>query len=249
MSTRLLLPLLFLAACSHAVKEVPSLGEDPDLLGPNITDEIRAGEFRIGAGDQVQVDIWDHADLSRAYTVAPDGSLFCHLVGTLDVYGLTRIELRDTLTAAYARFLVEPSLDVTVELSLLRKVTVLGQVQNPGVFPLSTPRTSVLDMIARAGGIATEGDTTGVVMARFVDGEAQVRSYNLDLLFDPERYGEVTHIPYVQPGDYVYVLRSDAAVFAQYLRLVSESLRAIELAERDLILAPRVNQDAFGNAF
>ncbi|MBL7008387.1 MAG: polysaccharide biosynthesis/export family protein [Planctomycetes bacterium] len=249
MSLRLLLPLLLLAACSHPVKEGVSLGEDPDLLGPNITEEIRAGEFRIGGGDLIDVDIWDHPDLTRSYTVAPDGTLFCHLVGTLDAYGLTRIELRDRLTAAYGRYLVEPSLDVTVHLSLLRKVTMLGMVKNPGVLPMSTPRTSVLDMIARAGGISAEGDTTGVVLARLVDGEVQVRSYNIDLLFDPEVMGEIHYIPYVQPGDYVYVLRTDLAVFNDSLQVVGDTLRAIQFAELDLILAPRVDDAVFSNSF
>ncbi|RMH03928.1 MAG: hypothetical protein D6702_04525 [Planctomycetota bacterium] len=245
-----LLPLLLLpAACSHPVKEGVTLGEDPELLGPNITEEIRAGEFRIGAGDTVDVDVWDHPDLSRSYVVAPDGTLFCHLIGRLDVYGLTREELRDRLTEAYDRFLVEPSLDVTVHLSTLRKVTVLGMVRNPGVYPLATPRTTVLDMIATAGGIGAEGDTTGIVLARLVDGEVQVRSYNLDLLFDPDVMGEVQAIPYVQPGDYLYVLRTDLARYQDYIEAVGDSLRAIEFAERDLLLAPRVNREVLDNAF
>ncbi len=249
MLRHLLLPLLLLAACTHPVKEGATLGEDPELLGPNITEEIRAGEFRVGSGDQVDVDIWDHEDLSRSYVVGPDGSLFCHLIGSVDVYGLTRIQLRDKLTSAYARYLVDPSLDVTVHLSLLRKVTLLGQIQAPGVYPLSTPRTSVLDMIARAGGIGDEGDTTGIVLARLVDGEVQVRAYNLDLLFDPEVVGEIQHIPYVQPGDYVYVLRTDLAVYQDYVRAVGDTLRAIQFAERDLLLAPRVDAEVFGDSF
>ncbi len=249
MSLRLLLPFLLLAACTHPVKEAVSLGEDPDLLGPNITEEIRAGEFRIGSGDQVDVDIWDHEDLTRSYVVAPDGTLFCHLVGTVDVYGLTRVQLRDRLTDAYSRYLVDPSLDVTVHLSLLRKVTMLGMLEAPGVYPMTTPRTSVLDMIAQAGGIAKEGDTTGIVVARLVDGEAQVRSYNLDLLFDPEVMGEISHIPYVQPGDYVYVLRTDLAVYQDYIRAIGDTLRAIQFAERDLLLAPRIDNEVFGDSF
>ncbi len=240
---------LLLAACSHPVKEGVSLGEDADQLGPNITDEIRAGEFRIGSGDQVEVDIWDHPDLSRTYTVGPDGRLFCHLVGSLDVYGMTRTELRDALTAAYGELLVDPSLDVTVELSLLRKVTLLGQVASPGVYPMSTPRTSVLDMIARAGGIASEGDTTGIVLARLVDGETRVRAYNLDMLFDPDVMGEVHEIPYVQPGDYVYVLRTDLAVYNDYVKAIGETMRAIQFAERNILLLPRIDEEVLNDSF
>ncbi len=242
--------LLLAAACSHPVKEGPTLGEEMDRLGPNITEEIRAGEFLIGDGDEVTLDVWDHPDLSRSYTVAPDGSLFCHLIGRIDVFGLTRAQLRDRLTEAYTRYLVDPSLDVTVKLSTLRKVTVLGTVESPGVFPLDSPRSSVLDMIARAGGIRTDGDTTGVVLARMVDGKVQVAAYNLELLFDPEHPDrDLPGIPFVQPGDYLYVLRTDRAKFDDYVRTISEAMRGIAFFERDLLLAPKVDDQVFGNQF
>ena len=239
-SPLLLAPVLFalvpLAACSHPVKEGATLGENAELLGPNITEEIMAGQFFIGQGDEITVDVWDHPDLSRTYTVDSDGTVFCHLVGKVDAYGLTRSQLRDRLTSAYGAMLVDPSVDVGVKIGLTRKVTVLGSVKNAGVFPMTEPRTSVLDVIALAGGITNDGDTTGVVVARRIDGQMQVNSYSLDMLFDPRDPTARTELPFIQPGDYVYVLRSNRAEFATWISIIRDTFRAITLAERSILL-------------
>ncbi len=216
------------------------MGEDPDQLGPNLTSAIRNGEFLIGPGDQISVDIWRHEDLSRNYEVDPDGRLFCHLIGPLEVQGLSRAGVREKLTRAYDAYLVNPSIAITVTMSLDRKITVLGSVKTPGVYPLSTPRTTVLDMLGRAGGLAEGGDTTGIIIARLVDGEARLASFNLDLLFDPREDNPSMRIPWVHPGDYLYVLRTDSAVFDERMRAINEGLKGLVFAERAILLKPQV---------
>lgn len=241
--------LLLLAACATNVhKEGPTVGEDPNLLGVNITDEIQAGEFFIGPGDQVILEVWNHMDLNKTYVVDSEGRLKVHLVkAPLEVGGLTRDQLRTLLEQEYARYLVDPSLDVTISYSPDRKVTMLGQLGRPGTYPLTNPRTTVLDMLANAGGVGADGDTTGILMARELDGQVQVRSYNLDLLFDPDDPNLKTQIPFVQPGDIVYVLRTWQSEFDEDLRTVSDMLRTINFAERALILAPRTGSAVRGD--
>ncbi|PCH83546.1 MAG: hypothetical protein COB96_00585 [Planctomycetota bacterium] len=234
----------------YSIIDQPRLDQDSTLLpfAPDINNEIRNGTFKIGPGDSVAVDVWNQPDLSRTYTVDEQGNLFCHLfTEDMDVFGRSQSELRLLITAEYASYLVNPSVAVTVTLSLNRKVTVLGSVNQPGVYPLSTPTTTVLEVIAQAGGISSEGDTTGVVLARFVNQEIQVRAYGLDSLFDPDSPDVSPAIPMIQPGDYVYVLRAPAAKYGSWLRLVSETLRAIQWAERSLLLAPDVSDSLFNN--
>ncbi|MCH2111420.1 MAG: polysaccharide export protein [Planctomycetes bacterium] len=243
--------LLALAACQSSrewsVREAENLSTGTNLLGPNITAEIAAGEFFLGSGDVIDIDIWQEADLSRSYTVSSDGTFFAHLVGEVSVGGLSRKEARAQLTKAYSTYLVNPSIALTVTTSLERKVTVLGSVTQPGVYPLTTPRSSVLDLVARAGGIDAQGDSTGVVIARLVNGQTQVRALSLDHLFDPQVEAPEVVIPWVQPGDYVYILRTQRSMFGEYLRLVSETLRAIQWAERSIILAPDVENTLFSD--
>ena len=232
----------------YSITEQPRLDQVEGLLAPNIPNQIASGVFFIGPGDTVAVDIWNQPDLSKTYTVDENGFLFCHLFDqSIEMREMTQSKLRLALTNKYNDYLVNPSVAITVTLSLNRKVTVLGSVANPGVYPLSTPSTSVLEVIAQAGGIDTEGDTTGVVLARFVNQKIQVRAYGLDSLFDPESPDVEAIIPVVQPGDYVYVLRTPKAKYASWLRLISETLRAIQWGERALLLAPDVSDSLFSN--
>lgn len=231
-----------LACCSRPVLEGPTLGEDPDLLGANITQEIQNGAFFLGPGDQVQINFWMQEDLQQTAEVGPTGLLDCYLVGPQPVSGLSVQELDERLTEAYARYLVDPSLVVRVSPSPNRKVTVLGSVNRPGVFPLTTPRTSVLDVVALAGGVNPEGEITGVVVARQVQGQWQVVPYSLDLMFNPDDPRIKVEIPYVQPGDYVYVLRTTLSQFDEYINVIAQAMRSVVYAERALLLGPRVSE-------
>ncbi|TAH38133.1 MAG: hypothetical protein EYC70_05795 [Planctomycetota bacterium] len=238
---RPLFPLLLLAACSHAVKDQPYLGDNPDLMGANITAEIRNGAFYMGPGDKVAVEIWNHQDLTQNYVVGPDGMLDCYLIGPVRAEGLTVFQLDELLTSAYARYLVDPSLVIKVGPSAERKVTVIGQVNSPSVLPMTTPRTTILEVIAQAGGVNGDGDETGVVVARNVEGRWQVTPYNITALFDPEELNARQEIPYVRPGDYVYVLRTWESEFFDKLLVVNQALRAVVQAERAILLGDTVS--------
>ena len=243
-----LLPLL-LVACSHPVKDGVGLEEEPAFGGANITQEMQSGQFFIGPGDLVHVDIWSFPDLSRSYVVDSDGSLDCHLIDPIPLGGqMTLSYLRNELFEAYNGLLVEPSIALTVTLSMLRKVTVLGTVNQPGVFPLDTPKISVLEIIALAGGIPAEGDTTGIILARQVGDKVEVRSYNLSLLFDPSLDDPPSQIPFVRPGDFVYVLRTDRAQYSDTLKVVTDTLRSITLSQMIIRNTPTVFDQLSGGS-
>ena len=233
------LPILFLVVACAAPSpyaEGPSLGENPNLLGPNITEEIANGEFFIGPGDKVTLAFWQHTDLSRPYQVRIDGTMNLHLVGKTAVSGLTLEGLQLKLETAYEQCLVKPSLDLTVEYTSSRKVTILGQINNSGIYPLANPRTSVLDMIAQAGGISEDGDKTAVLIARLVQGQVQINAYNLDLLWSPPDAAVKTQIPYVQPGDYIYVLTTALSEYQDKIAVVSDTLRTATFAQRTILM-------------
>ncbi|HEX9794491.1 MAG TPA: polysaccharide biosynthesis/export family protein [Planctomycetota bacterium] len=238
----------FVLACVAAfgcarspVLDGPTLGPNPGLLGPNVTDEIARGEFFLGMGDEVEITMWRHGDLSRTYTVGASGAIHPFQIGKLDVQGKTLDQVRAELESGYARYYRDASLDIKVTPSPMRKVTVLGQVMRPGVYPLARPGLSVIDLIATAGGVAPDGETTGVVVAREIDGVWQTAPYSLDEMFEPSDLQSRVQVPYVQPGDYLYVVRTSLAEFGDYMNVITNSLRALTLTERAIILQPRVS--------
>ena len=241
----------FLAAsCSVSPHtEGPSLGENPSALPLDYNAEIQNGQFFLGPEDRITLDVWQHTDLSRTYKVRNDGSVILPLVGKLHVGGETREQFEDQVTEAYGEYLVSPVLYVDVEFSPERKVTVLGEVNRTTVVTLLSPRTTVLDVIAQAGGIGEDGDRTGVLIARRVNGAMTVRHYDLEALFMPSDPNLRTDIPYVQSGDVVYVIHTWRSAYDDRLQTISDSLRALIFAENAILNGPRVSDALTGDIF
>lgn len=229
---RTLLPLLSLlplcVGCTMSpYMEGPTLGENPGLLGPDLVEEILIGQFFLGPGDTLGIDVYTHDDLDRSSVIRQDGTVRLHLVGDLPVAGMTLQQAEAEIVRAYDRFLVDPSVIVDVTAwSSQRKVIVIGHVLRNSVLILTSPRTNIIEVLAQSGGVALSGDQTGILIIRKVDGVIQVKPYNLDLLVAPPDTSIETVIPYVQPGDVVYVVRAWRDEFDEVMRSAVLALRA-----------------------
>ena len=70
------------------------------------------------AGDIIRIDVKDEPDLSGSYPIAADGTLALPLIGNKQAAGLTLIDLKTALTAAYKDgYLVDPKLSLSKEVS------------------------------------------------------------------------------------------------------------------------------------
>lgn len=126
----------------------PAWGQQPTEVPPG---------YRLGARDLVRVDVFQEPGLSGELEVSEEGSIDVALLGRLQVRGLTLGELDALLTERFARdFLVSPQVSVQITRFGSQAVRVLGAVKKPGVYPLSGP-TSVLELIALAGGLGADG--------------------------------------------------------------------------------------------
>ncbi len=112
-------------------------------------------------GDVVSVDIWREPDLSGQFIIDEDGEVTLPLLGTLLVTGIDTGELRDQLIEQYNEYLVNTSVNVV----LLRRVNVLGEVRMPGQYTVDATQ-SVADLIARAQGITQEANADDIRLLR-----------------------------------------------------------------------------------
>jgi polysaccharide biosynthesis/export protein len=111
-----------------------------------------APEYRLGAGDVLEVIVFGNDDLSRTTTVQTTGSISLPLLGEVPVAGLTVSEAKQKLTSLLARdYLVNPQIDVKVKEYQSQFVTVLGEVNSPGRKGLRG-RTRLIDVLVDAGG-------------------------------------------------------------------------------------------------
>jgi polysaccharide export outer membrane protein len=114
-----------------------------------------AQEYTIGPRDVLAVTVWGQADLSRDYTVDPDGFVPFPLVGRVKAAGSTPKQLAAELTELLGKdYLVNPQVIVFVREYLSQKVQVLGSAEKPGVYYLTGP-TTVLEILSKAGGLSS----------------------------------------------------------------------------------------------
>ena len=109
---------------------------------------------------------------SPGYLVDQRGNIQLFKLGILPVEGKTQKELSDTLATLY----VQDSLlrNPYVEVRFLNfKVTLLGEVSNPGAYSTPTDKVSVLDAIALAGDITATGRKDNVLVIREIEGVRQ----------------------------------------------------------------------------
>lgn len=115
--------------------------------------QTRAAEPSLRPGDVVRVQIWREEDLSGEFPVDETGTVTLPLLGRTEVTGIPLQRLRDVLIEEYRVHLVNPSIQITP----LRRVNVLGEVQQPGLYPVD-PTMSLVEAIAIAGGTTPLGD-------------------------------------------------------------------------------------------
>ena len=158
-------------------------------------------EYRIGPEDVLSISVWKNEPMSRVLPVRPDGMISLPLVDDVMAAGLTPTELRNVLAQKLAEFVPSPAVTVIVNDVKSFKVSVIGEVLRPARYELKS-RTSVLDVLALAGGFNQFAARTRIVVLR-QEGAKTVRI--------PFNYNRVTaggseeENIYLRPGDIVLV--------------------------------------------
>jgi polysaccharide export outer membrane protein len=122
---------------------------------------VRFPVARLAAGDDVVVVVFQEKELSARVYVDGRNQIALPRLGVFDVGDMTSEMLRDTVRARYATFLRDPSVDVRA----LRRVTVNGAVLKPDVYYVD-PSMTLRDVIARSGGVTSDGSVHNVSIVR-----------------------------------------------------------------------------------
>ncbi len=128
-------------------------------------DKPAALVYTIGPSDILQVVVWKEPDLSRDATVRFDGMITMPLLGDLQAAGRTPAQLAETIGTALRRYIEAPRVTVGVSQANSARFYVVGQVTRSGEFPWS-PRTTVLQGLALAGGFREFAKTDSIVIVR-----------------------------------------------------------------------------------
>lgn len=127
------------------------------------TDELP--DYRLQAGDELEVRLIYSPEFSDRVQVAPDGMIRLTLVGAVRASGRTPEELGHDIESRYARELRHPNVVVVPRAFASQQIYVGGEVQKPGLVPLA-PQMGVLQGVIAAGGLTTTADANTVVLLR-----------------------------------------------------------------------------------
>jgi polysaccharide export outer membrane protein len=157
----------------------------------------------LGAGDLIEVRIFQEPELSGLYQVGGQGDVIFPLCRRVVVNGLTANEAAEKLRACLSEgFLRDPQVSVLVREFNSKKVFVFGEVQKPGTFPYQDGM-SIIQAVTIAGGFTRTAAQNSTSVTRRVDAqEVKVRVNVQDIAL-----GKAPNF-LLEPGDIVYVPES-----------------------------------------
>ena len=120
-------------------------------------------EYRIGTDDVLEVSVFDAPELNRTLRVSADGDISTPLTGEVRAAGLSARELESALENKLRTYMNEPHVGVFVVSVESHPVSVLGEVNKPGVFQIRGPKT-LLEMLSMAQGLADDAGDKVLVM-------------------------------------------------------------------------------------
>jgi polysaccharide export outer membrane protein len=123
----------------------------------------QAGDYRIGPQDLLEINIFEAPELNRNVRVSENGEVSLPLLGGIKVVQLTARELENTLAARLREFLKDPHVSVMVREIESHPISVIGEVNKPGVFQVRGSKT-LLEMLSMAQGLAPEAGDEVLVM-------------------------------------------------------------------------------------
>ena len=195
------LTLFFLSSCASVAKNpTPITSPGIQTIYP-YTEQ----EYRLQAGDQLDIKFFYNPELNEQVTIRPDGRISLQLVHEIMAVNLTPQELTDLLTQKYAPELKKPEIAVIVRSFSAQKIYVDGEVTKPGMVPLIGFMT-VLQAISHAGGMKDTARTSEVVIIRRGENNKPlVAQVNLRKVIDGTDMGQDIVLRH---SDIVYVPKS-----------------------------------------
>ncbi len=135
-------------------------------------------EFVIGLEDALSISVWKEPELSvKDVVVRPDGKISMPLVGDIQASGLTPSQLQQRIAERLKEFVASPNVTVVVTHISSQSVSIVGKVFKPGIYLLGSPIT-VLELLARAGGLQEEAKTKRIKIVRQQSGGTVQFSFN-----------------------------------------------------------------------
>ena len=147
-------------------------------------------DYKIGAGDILEITIWKEPDLSREEVlVRTDGKISFPLLNDVQASDLTPLEMKRNMEVGLKEFISNPFVTVTVKSPESQKIYILGEVSNTGEYPL-TKNLTVLQAFALAGGFTEWASKKEIILMRKEGGKEKIYRINYKSIIKGKDLGQ-----------------------------------------------------------
>ena len=179
-------------------------------------------DYRLSPDDVLRIQVYHEPDLSlEDAQVSAAGMVRMPLIGDVPVAGLSSGDAADLIADRLGqRYLVSPQVTVFVKKAVGRRITVDGEVREPGLFPVDG-RLTLSQAVTLAKGPTRLASLSQIIVVRQIDGERQAAMFDLDAI----RRGKAAD-PEILPGDMIIVGLSRAKAILGGTLLAAPALAA-----------------------
>jgi polysaccharide export outer membrane protein len=152
---------VFFCSCTNVPKNLPPAPPAP----------AAPAAYRVQVGDVLGVRLYLAPELNEDVTVRPDGLVGTTLAQSVAAAGRLPEEIATDLRRLYARELKTPDLTVEVKTPSPARVFVAGEVVFPGEYDSTGAPLTLLQAVAKAGGMRPTADLSHVFIVRHALGD------------------------------------------------------------------------------
>jgi polysaccharide biosynthesis/export protein len=156
-----------LAAAGEKSVQPSKDGPVPPQVMEKLSNAV-SSEYIIGAEDILEITVWRNVDLSKVVQVRPDGRISMPIIRDIMAVGKTPSQLAEEMTNKLKEYVQNPVVAVSLNQVNSSNIFVLGEVKNPGRYPLKS-KTTLLQGITIAGGFTPIAARNQIVIFRFTE--------------------------------------------------------------------------------
>ena len=137
----------------------------------------------------------------QTYTVNANGEINFPVLGKVKIAGMRKQDVINLLEVEISKFIKKPIVNLNIS---NYTITVLGEVNKPGSYPITTDRVSILDALGYAEDMTIYGNRKEVSVIRDTNGVKEIIKYDLtksDFLASENFYLQQNDVVYVIPND------------------------------------------------
>ncbi len=166
-----------------------------------------AAEYILGPSDSIRIAVYQNPDLTLETRISESGTISFPLIGSAKIGGLTVTEAEKLIakTLRDGNFLKQPQVSILVLVFKSQSVSVLGQVNRPGRYPLDPKGDMLSQILAQAGGTILASGSDIVILTGVRGGKPFRREIDFPKIFSATGYKDDVKL---EDGDSIWIDRA-----------------------------------------